>query len=185
MPELADAYPQDIEKAKTLLAEAGYPDGFDLTITVPSNYTPHVNVAQVLEQQLEAIGVNVTIDLVEWETWVDQVYTNRQFESTVVGLDASAMTARAMLERFESSNDKNFINFSDPEYDEVFAQAIACTDDTEQTELYKRLEEILSEQAANVYIQDLCDFVAVNPELGGLTFYPIYVLDMSTIYYYG
>lgn len=185
MPELADAYPQDIEKAKALLAEAGYPDGFDLTITVASNYTPHVNVAQVLEQQLEAIGVNVTIELVEWETWVSDVYQGRNFESTVVGLDASAMTARAMLERFESSNDKNFINFSDPEYDEVFAQAIACTDDAEQTELYKRLEEILSEQAANVYIQDLCDFVAINPELGGLTFYPIYVLDMSTIYYYG
>ena len=185
IPELADAYPQDIEKAKQLLADAGYADGFDLTITVASNYSPHVNVAQVLEQQLEAIGVNVTIDLVEWETWVNDVYTNRQFESTVVGLDASAMTARAMLERFESTNSKNFINFSDAEYDEVYAKAIASVDDEEQTSLYKRLQEILSEQAANVYIQDLCDFVAIKSELGGLTFYPIYVLDMSTIYYYG
>ena len=185
LPELAEAYPQDLEKARSLLADAGYPDGFSMTITVPSNYTPHVDVATVLEQQLKAVGISVTIDLVEWPTWVERVYQGRDFESTVVGIDASSMTARAMLERFESSNDKNFINFSDSEYDRVFAQAISSTDDGEQTALYQRLQEILSEQAANVYIQDLCDFVAVSPKLGGLTFYPIYVLDLSAIYYYG
>ncbi len=183
MSELAEAYPKDVEKATTLLAEAGYPDGFDMTITVPSNYTPHVNVAQVLEQQFKAIGVNATIELVEWETWVERVYQGREFQSTVVGLDASSMTARAMLERFESGNAKNFINFKDSEYDEVFVKAISSTDDEEQVGLYQRLQEILSQQAANVYLQDLCDFVAISPELDGLTFYPIYVLDMSTIYY--
>lgn len=185
MPELADAYPRDIEKAKQLLADAGYPDGFAMTITVPSNYTPHVDVATVLEQQLKAVGVNATIELVEWATWVERVYQGRDFQSTVVGLDASSMTARAMLERFQSSNAKNFVNFSDEEYDRVFAQAISSTDDGEQTALYQRLEEILSEQAVNVYLQDLCDFVAVNPKLDGLTFYPIYVLDMAAIYYVG
>lgn len=186
MPELNDYYTQDIEKAKELLTEAGYPNGFDMTITVPSNYTPHVDVAQVLVEQLKAIGVNATINLVEWPTWLEDVYQSRNFESTVVGIDAtSAMTARAMLERFVSTSDKNFINFKDSQYDQIFTEAVSCTDDAEQTQLYKQLETILTEQAANVYIQDLCDYVAVNPALGGLTFYPIYVLDMSTIYYYG
>ena len=45
------------------------------------------------------------------------------------------------------------------------------------------METILAEQAANVYIQDLYDMVAVNPALDGLTFYPVYVLDLSTVYY--
>lgn len=186
MPELTDYYTQDVEKAKELLADAGYADGFDMTITVPSNYTPHVEVAQVLVEQLKAVGVNATIELVEWSTWLENVYQGRNFQSTVIGLDATdAMTARAMLERFVSTADTNFINFSNSDYDRIFAEAIASTDDAEQTELYKQLETILTEQAANVYIQDLCDYVAINPELGGLTFYPIYVLDMSTIYYYG
>ncbi len=75
------------------------------------------------------------------------------------------------------------IGFANEEYDELFAQAVVCTDDAEQTEIYKRMLEILTEDAANVYIQDLCDMVAVNPALGGFTFYPCYVLDLSTVYY--
>ena len=58
LPELADLYPHDTEKAKAMLAEAGYPDGFDLTITVPSNYQPHMDTAQVVAEQLRAIGVS-------------------------------------------------------------------------------------------------------------------------------
>ena len=54
-------------------------------------------------------------------------------------------------------------------------------DDAEQTALFKRCLEILSESAANVYIQDLADFVAINPELEGFEFYPLYVIDMSKL----
>ena len=155
-----------------------------MTITVPSNYTPHVEVAQVLVEQLKAVGVNATIELVEWSTWLENVYQGRNFQSTVIGLDATdAMTARAMLERFVSTADTNFINFSNSDYDRIFAEAIASTDDAEQTELYKQLETILTEQAANVYIQDLAALVAVRSGLEGVTFYPIYVLDLSSIRY--
>ena len=43
------------------------------------------------------------------------------------------------------------------------------------------MERILTEEAANVYIQDIYNMVAVNPGLEGLTFYPMYVLDVATI----
>lgn len=182
-PELADYYTYDVAKAKDLLAEAGYPNGFEMSITVPSNYTPHMNTAQVVIEQLKAVGITATLKPVEWETWISDVYNAREFETTICGFDASTMTARAMLERWTTGYAKNMINFSNEEYDELFAQAVVCTDDAEQTEIYKRMLEILAEDAANVYIQDLCDMVAVNPALGGFTFYPCYVLDLSTVYY--
>ena len=53
----------------------------------------------------------------------------------------------------------------------------------EQTALYKEMEKNLTEHAANVYIQDLADLVAVRKGLEGVTFYPIYVLDLSGIHY--
>lgn len=183
MPELTDYYTYDPEKAKELLAEAGYPDGFDMVITVPSNYQPHIDTAEVVVEQFRAIGVNATIETVEWSSWLSDVYKGRDFEATVVGVDASAMTARALLERFTSDASGNFINFSDAEYDRIFAEVAVETDSEKQVELYKQLETILTEKAANVYIQDLADLVAINPSLDGLNFYPIYVLDLSTVHY--
>ena len=180
---LTDYYTRDVDKAKSLLADAGYPDGFDMTITVPSNYKPHMDTAEVLVQQLADIGVNATIQPIEWESWVSDVYAGRQFQSTVVGVDASNMTARSLLERFTSTYGKNFINYNSAEYDQLFQQVLSSSDDEEQTALYKQMERNLTENAANVYIQDLADLVAVRKGLEGVTFYPIYVLDLSTVRY--
>lgn len=182
LPELVDKYPHDVEKAKELLAQAGYPDGFDMTISVPNNYQPHMDTAEVVAEQLREAGINVTIQPVEWSTWLDTIYNGRQFQATVVGVDAANMTARAMLERFTSDYGKNFINYNNPAYDALFQQAINAQDEAEQTDLYKQMETMLADTAANVYIQDLCDLVAMRQDLGGLKFYPIYVLDLSTVY---
>lgn len=179
---LSDYYTHDVEKAKELLTEAGYPDGFSMTITVPSNYVQHVQTGEVIAEQLKEVGITATIEQVDWNnTWLPDVYGGRNFQSTVVGFDTSTLTARGMLERWTSDHDKNMINFNNAEYDELFRQAITCADDAEQTALYKQMERILTEEAANVYIQDLYSLVAVNPGLEGLTFYPVYVLDVSTI----
>lgn len=183
LPELVDKYPHDVAKAKELLAQAGYPDGFDMTISVPNNYQPHMDTAEVVAEQLREAGINVTIQPVEWSTWLDTIYNGRQFQATVVGVDAANMTARAMLERFTSDYGKNFINYNNPAYDALFQKAINAQDEAEQTDLYKQMETMLADTAANVYIQDLCDLVAMRQDLGGLKFYPIYVLDLSTVYF--
>lgn len=182
-PELVDYYTYDPDKAKQLLADAGYPDGFEMTITVPSNYQPHVDTAEVIAQQLKAIGVTVNIELVDWGTWLSKVYQGRDYQATVIGVDASMMTARAMLERFASDSGSNFTNFSDPEYDKVFKDAVASTDDAKQTELYGQLQTILTKDAANLYIQDMCDLVAMGNGLQGYEFYPLYVMDLSKVYF--
>ena len=183
VPELADKYQQDLEKAKQLLADAGYPNGFTMTITVPGNYEQHVDTGLVLSQQLAAVGITAQVQEVAWETWVNDVYKGRQYEGTVSGIAASNMTAREMLERYTTTHSKNFINFSDAEFDDVVARAMTTMDMEEQVTLYKRAQEILNEQAASLWLQDLCDLVVMNDKLDGMTFYATYVLDMSTIYF--
>ena len=127
------------------------------------------------------MGINAKLELIEWGAWLSDVYSGRQFQSTVVGLDASTMTARALLSRFESTAKRNFVNYVNEEYDALYRQAQITYDDAEQTRLYKELERNLTENAVNVYIQDLADLVAVRKGLEGLQFYPIYVLDLSTL----
>ena len=183
MPELADAYPYDPAKAKELLKEAGYPNGFSLTITAPSNYVVHVDAAQVIAEQLKAVGIDAKINLVEWATWLSDVYQGRNFEATVVGFDASFLTARALLERWISDNSKNMINFNNPEYDRVLKEAFAATSEEEQTRLYKEAEKILSDDAANVYLMDPNDITVISKKLDGYVFYPLFVIDLAKIYY--
>ncbi len=54
--------------------------------TVPSNYQKHIDTAQILAEQLKDIHVNATLKLVEWATWLEDVYTNAQYETTIIGL---------------------------------------------------------------------------------------------------
>lgn len=183
--ELNDTYTTDIDKAKELLAQAGYADGFSFTMKVPSNYQQHVDTAQVVAEQLKQIGVTANIELIEWETWLNDVYQGRDFEATLVGVDASTLTAGAMLSRFRSDAHNNFINYNNADYDAAYANALAAeavSDDEKATEYYKECETILADTAANVYIQDMCELVAIRKGYAGYEFYPLYIQDFSKIY---
>ena len=83
---LDGTYTQDQDKARSLLADAGYGNGLDLTVTVPSNYLIHVNTAVELASELSEVGINLQITQVDWATWLDQVYTNRDYQTTVIAL---------------------------------------------------------------------------------------------------
>ena len=165
MPELNDTYNTDTDKAKELLAEAGYPDGFEFTITVPSNYGQHVDTAQVIAEELKAIGVTANIQEVEWNSWVSDVYSDRKYEATVVGIDASTLSASALLSRYVSDAGKNFVNFKSDAFDTAYANAQATQ----------------NEEAASVYIQDLPEFVVLNKKFTGYKFFPLYVQDIAAI----
>lgn len=180
--DLSDFYNTDLEKAKSLLEEAGYPDGFEMTITVPSNYQFHIDTAQVIVEQLKQIGIMAKIELVEWASWYSDAYKGRDYESTIIGLDAD-LAPKDLLKRYGSDANSNFVNFSNEEYDTVLAEALGSVDDEVKVKNYHRLQEILAEQAASVYIQDAAVLLAINPELAGYTFYPVYVQDMSKVYF--
>lgn len=182
MEELKDVYEPDLEKAKALLAEAGYSDGLSFTMTVPSNYQQHIDTAQVLAEQFKKIGVDAKIELIEWSSWLSDVYAGRQYQSTVVGVDASSLSAGALLGRFQSEAGNNFINFNSPAYDTAYGNAISTIDDAEQVKYYKECETILAQEAANVYIQDIVELVALNKKYAGYEFYPLYVQDISKLY---
>lgn len=180
--DLANSYSYDTTKAKQLLKEAGYENGFEFTITVPSNYQFHVDTAQVIVEQLKQIGVTAKIQLIEWASWLTDVYRERNFESTIIGLDSELVPGDVLL-RYNSDSSKNFLNYANAEFDEFYQKAIKTTKEEEKVEFYHRLQALLSEDAASVYIQDPSSLVAVNKELGGYTFYPVYVQDMSCVYY--
>lgn len=180
---LTYAYKKNTAKAKELLAQAGYPNGFSFTITVPSNYQVHIDTAQVLISELKAVGITATIKQVDWGTWLSQVYTNRQYDATVIAVDGMNLSPRSFLQRYVSTDANNFMNYNDPQYDALYAKAVAATDDTQKVSLYKQCQELISKDAANVFLEDQAQLTPMKKDLAGYVFYPLYVQDLSTVHY--
>lgn len=92
----------NIDKAKELLADAGYPDGFDLTIAIPSNYEFHMQTGEVVAEQLKEVGINVTIDAMEWSTCLTR-FTTAGSIATISGI-TSDLTPGYLLNRFQTDS---------------------------------------------------------------------------------
>ena len=174
-------YTYDVEKAKELLTEAGYGDGFDLEITVPSNYTQHVQTAEIIAEQLAAVGVNVTINQVEWSAWVSDVYQGRDYQSTVIGFDISSQAPSTWYKRYYTESSNDFTNFSNTEYDELYGQALATVDKDQKHEIYNKLQQILTDEAASVFIEDPANLIALNKKYTGYQTYAVSAIDLSLI----
>jgi peptide/nickel transport system substrate-binding protein len=182
---LANPYPLDIEKARQLLAEAGFPQGLrePLEIAVPSIFTMHVDTAQVIVNQLERIGIRAAIRLVDWGSWVSEIYQGRRYTATIISLDAVTASPRGFLSRYRSGANSNFLNFASAGFDRVYDLAQAETGEDRRAELYREAQRIISEEAAAVYIQDILGFkVFPKGRFGGVLNYPLYVVDFAPIY---
>ncbi|MCL2007884.1 MAG: ABC transporter substrate-binding protein [Treponema sp.] len=180
---LRDPFPRDINLARSLLAEAGYPNGFTFEIAVASNFTMHVDTAQVIINQLADIGIEGRIRLVDWATWLSDIYRNRDYEGTIISLDANNISPRTFLARYATGVGSNFINFSSPDFDRVFSETFRETDENRRASLYREAQRIISENAASVFIQDILGFRAFSSgRFGGVLSYPLYVIDFASIY---
>ena len=168
--ELEDVYTYDVDKAKELMA-----------ITVPSNYQKHIDTAQVIAQQLKQINVNATIEPVEWGQWLEQVYTNADYQTTVVGLTGK-LDPNDILGRYVSDYAKNFMKYNNPDYDKLIEEAKTASDE-ERVELFKECQKMLTDDAAAVWICDPNAIAVTRSDLKGYTFYPVSFIDLSKLYY--
>jgi peptide/nickel transport system substrate-binding protein len=180
--DLVNPYPYDPERARSLLREAGLGDGFPLEITVASNYTMHVDTAQVIVNQLGRVGVRATIQLVDWATWLSETYRGRKYQATIISLDAANSSPRMFLSRYLSTGGSNFINFKNPDYDRVYRASLSEPDEAKRIALYKEAQRIISDNAASVYIQDIYSFRAFpRGRYAGVLNYPLFVTDFASI----
>lgn len=178
---LQDVYSRDVEKAKQLLAEAGYPDGFKTKITVSSHNDIYSSIAQIAVENLKEIGIDVEIEVVEWGIWLERVYFGRDYEMTTIDLTGRP-SAFEVLNDYISNNDaENFFRFNHPEFDQVMSDVLKETEKAKQIEYYHRAQEILSEQATAVYIADYQILWGSKKSITGLKGYPFWFHDMKEV----
>jgi peptide/nickel transport system substrate-binding protein len=143
----------------------------------------HVDTAQVIVSQLAKAGINAAIKLVDWPTWLSDVYRGRNYQATIISLDSSNVSPRSFLSRYRSGSSSNFINFSSAAFDRVYDAALAESSEEKRAALYREAQRIISADAASVYIQDILGFRAFRTgAYGGVKNYPLYVIDFASMY---
>lgn len=178
---LQDVYARDVEKAKQLLAEAGYPDGFKTKITVSSHNGIYSDIAQIAVENLKEIGIDVEIDVVEWGIWLERVYFGRDYEMTTIDLTGRPSAFEVLNDYISNNNSENFFNFKNDEFDQVMADVLKETDKEKQVGYYHRAQEILSEEATSVYIADYQILWGSKKNISGLKSYPFWFHDMKEV----
>lgn len=159
-------YTQDIEKAKALLAEAGYADGFEMEITALGGYPDIVGTAQVLQQQLEQIGIKATIKQLELGQYVDA--WKKTDHQVMAGRNGSGLDPdRALNFFFNTEGSANVWGFSDEEYDRLTNLGKVTIDGDERAEIYMEAQERLIELSPNLFFNSPMNYYFARKEVKG------------------
>lgn len=176
------SYPHDIEKAKELLTEAGYPDGFSFTLLGTEAYT---KVAQVVQANLSEIGVNVDIQILEFGTFIDEVFGGNS-DAFIVEFGVFYPDADSVLYRGYHSECfgplGNFPRYSNEEVDTLLEKAKVSSDRKERENLYVDILEKIHDDAPNVPLFLSTTNIACDKNLKGVYAQPqmqVFVYNIS------
>ena len=157
--DLAELVPHDPDAARELLAEAGYDDDLELSLTLPSFYG--TTVSQILVSNLHDVGITLQVNAVEFSSWLNDVYMNGDYELSFV-LHTEARD-------FENwANPDYYFGYDNAEVQELFAQSLAATDETEAADLLAEAARIVSEDHAADWLYNGASVVAVGANITGM-----------------
>lgn len=164
-------YNQDIEKAKKLLAEAGYPNGLDIELWCMDD-GPRVDMCVIIQDQLKKIGINVEIKIFEFGAYVSKTALPNK-ELYFLSWNSSGDGDVALYPLFHSSQHRapgNRSFYSNKEVDKLLDKARVSVDEEERKSLYKEVQNILQEDLAIYALAYPKINLAKNKELKGLIF---------------
>ena len=166
-PYISDDYEANLEEAKSLLAEAGYPDGEGFpTITYSANDAGyHIPVAEYVQQAWGELGITMNIDKVEWSSFIPMRRAG-DYDISRNGWSMDYNDPSNMLELFTTNNGNNDGKYANPEFDQVIEDS-RVADKTTHFEKLHEAEDILMNDAACIPVAYYNDFWLQSPSLKG------------------
>ncbi len=177
--DLTAYYPYDVLQAKALLGEAGHTQGLDTTITVPMD-EEYLQLAEVLVRQLAEIGVRVETIPVDWTVFLNQVYFGREFDLTFM-THKGKIDPLAALVRYKSDSFWNYLNYTNPKYDELLDN-VAQANAEDLADGLTALQRLLVEDAMVAYLGSPLIMTAVRNEVKGCRLLPDGLCDLREVY---
>ncbi|BEP29801.1 ABC transporter substrate-binding protein [Helicovermis profundi] len=142
----ASDYSYDPEKAKSLLKEAGYPDGFEMTIWASGD--ERKRIAEVIQANLMDIGVKSTIEMYEWGTYIDLLMKGEE-QTLVLGWSSNPDPDSTLTPLYYSGNigGMNFSRINNPKVDQLIESARKELDIDKRIKIYNELHTYIMDQA--------------------------------------
>ena len=143
--DMSGAMPYDPAKAKKLLAEAGYPNGFETVLKVAPQYYYTVRTGEVLADQLQKVGMKVKIEQIEWGQWLSRVWKDAEYDLTIIG-HAEAWDIG------NYANPKYYYRYDNADFQKLFKESETTVDDRARRALYAKMQRKLVEDAPVVWL---------------------------------
>jgi len=174
--DLTGLYPHDPSKARSLLAAAGYPHGFSVTLKLPPpSYARRSG--EIVAAELAQVGIRVRMENLEWAQWLDQVFTHHDYDMSIVG-HAEPMDYDIY------ARDDYYFGYSSPEFKALIAALDDTLDAPTRRELLQRIQRKLAEDAVNGFLFQYPRLDIWNAHLHGLRFGDVLgVIDLSRAHF--
>ncbi len=160
-----EGYEYNPEKARDLLAEAGYPDGISIELGSPSGrYVMDREVAEAVAGQLAEVGVEAELNVQEWGVYVGKVLEKEAEEAYLIGWGTALFDSDATLYPWFRTG-MRFATYSDSQVDEYLDEARTVLDEEEREDLYHQALEIIMEDAPFILLYQQEDLYGLSADL--------------------
>ncbi|MDV7103633.1 ABC transporter substrate-binding protein [Vibrio sp. TH_r3] len=175
--DLTNVYSYDPVKAKQLLSEAGYPNGFSFTMKVPTRpYTERA--AEIMQAYFSMVGVTMNIESSEFPAkWVQDVFKDTNYDMTIIG-------HAEPLDIGIYARNPYYFNYSNPDFDKVMADIANSTTEEDRIAGYQQAQKILANDVPSLFLYAFPKIGIWKKDLVGLwTNEPVPSNDLTDVYW--
>lgn len=180
-----DTYSYDPEKAKQLLAEAGYPDGFSTTLSYPTSGSGNMvpgPMNEALQADLAAVGIEVELQPVEWASMLTDFFVGKiPGDADMINISLSYQQEGFWAMWYGTDSMLNAGKYSNPEVDAYFAQAKQTLDPVGRGELYAQASTLITEDAAWLFVVSDRNPRVLAPDVEGFVQPQSWFADLTSI----
>ncbi|OGP56613.1 MAG: hypothetical protein A2V65_08640 [Deltaproteobacteria bacterium RBG_13_49_15] len=143
--DLTGKFAYNPKKAKELLAQAGYPNGFEATIKLPAIYSYSRRAGEVITDMLGQVGIKLKIEVVEWGYWLDRIFKQKDYDLTMIGhVEAWDIGIYAKPDYY--------FQYDSKEFRDAYSAALKASNEKEKAQWFGRCQEIIADDAVNGYL---------------------------------
>ncbi len=175
---VVDSFPSDPDKARQLLADAGYPHGFTATLTgTKGRYFKDFEMMQAVQQMLKRVGVTTNIQVVEWARYLELVNIPPDKSPLEMWLDGwSSDSATDILQQrfgceFMRPHGVNLHGYCNRDLDALVNQAARTMDDTQRNTYLKLAQQLIQKDAPSIWGLETKSTAGMNKKLHGVLHY--------------